>query len=355
MFLGPLLGGWLVSTPHEGLFGNYPYALPNIVIAVFIALIALGVAFFLDETLERSPEDQATFSSLWQRIKAISHLPGRKKIEYSPIQGESSPLVAEDVDGMTEPMEVVEPSSIPEQIPFNKIWTAQVMCTLIAQFVISAHNTSFQILWVTFLSTPVDRQDSYHRTIIHFGGGVGLMPKDIGLVMSALNGVGFLLQLVAYPWFNDRWNTIEIWHVTLMIFPFAYFFGPFPALVASWMSEKTSGTPPAVWITMAGVLTLNIIARTGSMPAMTILVNDCVPGPTARATINMAAMTSGQLSKTIFPFLIMAIYGWGLQRNVVGLAFWVMTALAVVGIIASRWVHGNPSSSKAPVGVPVAV
>lgn len=293
---------------------------------------------FLEETLEQPSGGRKPLNFLWTNVKGTLLWSKSDKHNYSPIPDDANPLMPIDDSGTFEASEPVQ-----QKIAFREIWTSQVICTMIAQFIIAGHITSFQLLWATFLSTPVDKSSQTHQSIIRFGGGVGLTPPVIGSVMSTLNGVSVILQLFIYPKLSDRWGTLRLWRAALIVFPFTYLFAPSPAFVAS---KLTSNTSVAVWIAIAGVLILNVTGRTAALPAMTILINDCVPGPSARATINAAGTSTAQLSKCIFPFVILSVYAWGLQKDIVGLAFWLLGGLALVAIIASRWVKTSDIPTK---------
>jgi hypothetical protein len=328
MLIGPLVGGLLSSEFGHGKFESYPYAPPNIFIAAIYAVAAIGVFFGLEETLEILQHTEGSFARrIWKKL--------RRSKDASADQGYAAINSEED--------EVRIPLSPPMQtsmkpkvkLPFRRIWTRNVLCTMLAHFIIAGHLGTFTNLWAIFLSTPVEKAEN-QLPPIKFGGGLGMKPREVGFAMSILGAIGVTLQLVIYPMLNDRFGTIKIWQGALFIFPIVYTLAPFPSLVAS---ENANGDETAlVWIAMLFVLLLFVVGRTGVTPATTLLINDCTPHPSVRGTIHTAGTVIGSLSRSLFPIVAFSIFGKGLDIGVVGLGFWCLACLAVLACIASRWV-----------------
>ncbi len=350
ILLGPLLGGFLSSNSYTRSLQSYPYALPNLLSAACYALAALGTLLLVDETLDSFHGPNNRFlERLWLKVRGVLPRVASKHV-YSVVLPDE-PVALTDCYSIASPgvTESVEPQ---QKLPFRHIWTSQVICTLLAHFMIAGHITTFSTLWVIFLSSPVSvpsTSDQPGRHLNHsltFAGGVGLEPSSIGILMFLTGVFGLLLQLILYPRLKNRFRIIRIWRVALWIFPVAYFFAPFPALVASSFDnggESTtdaSKTAAAVWASIAGVVILFMGGRTGATAAMPLLINDCVPAPSARATMNVAGTVVGNLSRSLFPVAALAFYGWGLRQGVVAIGFWALVVLAMAAVVASWWV-GN--------------
>lgn len=328
MLLGPLVGG-LLSSQDDGVspMKSHPYALPNIVTAAMFMTAAIGVFFGLEETLESIKNtDGSLAKKLWHKLtihtRSVDHTyaPVRSEEPESPVKMSLS--------------EEQEPSKKQNRLPFRRMWTWNVLCTMLAHFIIAGHIATFTNLWAIFLSTPVETSNRHPP--IFFGGGLGMQPRDVGFAMSALGAIGVILQLVIYPRLNDRYGTVHLWRSALYVFPIAYVFAPFPALVGS--AEFVSGKSVFVWLSIGFVILLFIIGRTGVTPATTLLINDCTPHPSVRGTIHTTGVVIGNLSRSIFPVIAFAIFGKGLDIGVVGLGFWCLACLGVLACVASRWV-----------------
>jgi hypothetical protein len=265
MLIGPLVGGLLSAQNAEnGLIRGYPYAAPNIVCALVYALAATGVFFGLEETLETLQHTEGSFSKrLWKKIKS-RWTPEEQS--YTAINSEDSPPQTPIIElspaspSAPEFPPTNEPPKRKLKLPFRRIWTRNVLCTMLAHFIIAGHLGTFSNLWAIFLSTPPEKYAFQHPPF-RFGGGLGMLPREVGVAMSILGAVGVTLQLVVYPMLNDRFGTVKIWQGALFVFPIVYALAPFPALVAS--ANENGGKTMFVWIAMLFVLLLFVIGRTG--------------------------------------------------------------------------------------------
>ncbi|KAF8851776.1 MFS general substrate transporter [Acephala macrosclerotiorum] len=333
MLLGPLIGGLLSSQNATGPFKAYPYAPPNIFAAAIYAIASIGVFFGLEETLESLQHTEGSLARrLWTKFTtrntSMDH-------GYSTIDSDEpdSPVKMSQLSQHIENQ--VPPPKKKVKLPFSRIWTWNVFCTMLAHFIIAGHIATFTNLWAIFLSTPVENSKHQHPPFF-FSGGLGMQPRDVGFAMSTLGAVGVTLQLVIYPRLNDKFGTVNIWRTALFVFPFAYALAPYPALVGS--ANFTSGKTVLVWLSVGFILLLFIIGRTGVTPATTLLINDCTPHPSVRGTIHTAGTVIGNLSRSVFPIVAFAIFGKGLDIGVVGLGFWCLACLGLLACVASRWV-----------------
>lgn len=342
MLIGPLVGGILISETGEGMFHSYPYALPNICIAIVYAVAACGVLFSLEETLESLQHGQDGFARrMWRKL--TNRFTGDGSVEHTYTAIEDDEPVARlspTVDLRADPN---PPPKRPAKLAFWRIWTFNVVCTMLAQFIIAGHLGTFASLWAIFLSTPVGRFGEQNLPF-HFDGGLGMQPRDVGFAMSLLGAIGLVLQTAIYPMLNDRYGTVKIWRYALFAFPVVYVLAPFPSLVASASSDR--GGKNLVWLAMSFVLLLFVLGRTGVTPATSLLINDCTPHPSARGTIHTAGTIVGNLSRSLFPIAALAMFGKGLAIGVVGLGFWFLACLAVLACIASRWVEEGSNGNE---------
>ncbi|KAG4432558.1 hypothetical protein IFR05_011946, partial [Cadophora sp. M221] len=275
MLLGPLVGGLLSSENGHGLMKNYPYAPPNILAAVIYSIAAFGVLVGLKETSEHFKHtDGNLFQRLWRNLKQSNK---STNYEYTAINSDDqdqpeSPLILSPVRSSSTQIPSLPPKPKPKaRLSFRRIWTWNVLCTLLAHFIIAGHIATFTNLWSIFLSTPLASPAEQHPPF-HFTGGLGMHPRQVGFAMSTVGAVGVTLQLAIYPLLNDRYGTIAIWRSALYVFPVAYLLAPFPSLVGS--ADFAHGKQLLVWLSIGGILLLYIIGRTGVTPATTLLIND---------------------------------------------------------------------------------
>ncbi|KAH0049556.1 MFS transporter, partial [Aureobasidium melanogenum] len=161
VIIGPILGGLLADPAgnYPASFGSiawlkqWPYALPNLVSSVFLFLSAMVVLLGLEESHEllRDKPDLGIRFGRW-----IARVVFRHRFDQS-YQAVSS----DDVDPST--MEMQSPTDEPptprlpkvrRKLPFSRIWTANVLFTFTAHFLLAGHVGTFNSLWFVFLSTP---------------------------------------------------------------------------------------------------------------------------------------------------------------------------------------------------------
>ncbi|KAI9798290.1 MAG: hypothetical protein M1833_004862 [Piccolia ochrophora] len=345
MLLGPLVGGLLSPVVEgKGPHRAYPYAPPNICIAAIDILAAIGVFWKLEETLESLRDTEGSFArrKLRQVISYFSRTTP-KSPAYVAVAGEEQNASISEVElpptsSAANARDITQVSTRGKpkgKLAFHRIWTFNVLCTLLAQFIIAGHLSTFANLWAIFLSTAVASPGHQHPPF-KFTGGLGMPPREVGFALSTLGAVGVVLQLAIYPTLNDRFGTVKIWRGALFVFPIVYVVAPFPSLAAS--TSSAAGSTAVVWLAMGSVLLLFVVGRTGVTPATTLLINDCTPHPSVRGTIHTSATVTGNLSRSIFPVVALALFGEGLRIGVVGLGFWCLAGLASLACVASRWV-----------------
>ncbi|KAH8651393.1 major facilitator superfamily domain-containing protein, partial [Xylariales sp. PMI_506] len=351
MVFGPLIGGFASNRERLGLFSDYPYALPNLISGAFFAISALGILLVVEETLESAKSCEGSRFSLWNTVTKVLHFRRRGVPAYEALPQEDR---RDSLSGPAESsLEVIENGEEPEtpaqpsKLPFRKIWTREITCNLISLFIISGHISTFNTVWTLFLGTSVAKDAGSGNPFV-FGGGVGLDAPKIGTLITCATAVGVALQMFALPRLIDRFGTLRLWRLCLWFFPVAYFFAPFAASVASAVSRGSnpesgdaaaaSGSSLAVWVVISVIMVLFVVGRTIAQPLLVILLNECVPHPAARATVNSLSTSVANAARSLFPLVLMAIYGYGLRNGFVAAAFWLICILALTAIVASRWI-----------------
>ncbi|GAM86989.1 hypothetical protein ANO11243_050100 [Dothideomycetidae sp. 11243] len=340
--IGPLVGGLLSSNAENASASAHPYLGPNLFVSAIYFVAAVGVLVGLEETLEGWNHAQETYlQRLWKRIAGYFAGKGALHHSYEAVGSEdpSSPLTTGPA------LESATPQSQFEKLPFWRMWTPNVLCTMLSHFIITGHLGTFTSLWAIFLSTPVGSTEQ-QQLPLKFNGGLGMLPRHVGFVMALLGAIGVVLQLIVYPVLQDRFGTLKIWRTSLLVFPVVYLFAPFPSLIASTSTNTTPVTTVLVWLSVGFVVALFIIGRTGVTPATTLLINDCTPHPSVRGTIHTAGTVIGNLSRSIFPVVALVIFGRGLEIGYVGLAFWSLFGLAVLAYLASAWVKEGSNGKE---------
>ena len=379
VIIGPLLGGLLADPvgTYPGIFGpggtlggkngiwwmmHWPYALPNVINAIFLTVSALALVFGLEETLEglKNRPDYGVRLRRWM-ARAVFRM--KPKVDYIPVADQTSSDGDEDLEMSTSTAIKRAPTSkIRRKLPVRRIWTTNVLFTLLSHGLLAMHVGTFSNLWFVFLSTP--RYDpsyqnrrsasaspltseplqnvppNYHTNLpFTFTGGLALPPPSIGTALAILGVIGISLQLLLYPRLSFRLGTTRSLRYSLLLFPLSYFLTPYLATLPSSAAPPAQASGAWVWIGITAVLCIQVLARTFALPATAILVNNASPHPSVLGTLHGIAQSVSSGMRTIGPVLAGWLYGAGLSKGVVGLAWWCMSGVAVLGAVAGRFVR----------------
>jgi hypothetical protein len=362
ILLGPLIGGFASDRQGMGKLSEYPYALPSLIIAFCYSIAAIAVICVVPETLQqnRRPWRTAPNAGTWTLIRRYLRFGYQSQPAYKPVAGEgesSIPLTGalETSQDDTDENEAgtARDTSRPAITPLRELWRPKIISTMIAHFFITGHIATFALLWTTLLSTPVagSSSDSQDQPADHnendqprLAGGLGLTPPEIGTLTTCATVLGAVLQIFLLPKLINHLGTVRVWRLALWFFPLVYFIGPFPVFavsdhtVGSSNGAIASAKTPAVWAAISVVMVLFMTARTGAQPPMVILINECVPYPSARGTINTIGTSVSNLARCTLPVLFMVVYGVALRNGFVVVPFWLLSAVAALAIVASLWV-----------------
>lgn len=362
VIIGPLLGGLLADPAgsYPGIFGpggtlggengvwlfvKWPYALPNLINAAFLFSSALAVVFGLEETLEtgKARVDYGLILSRW--ISRTVFRRAKQRGDYAPV-AERDFAASDDIELNAAKDSDHTPR---RKLPFRRIWTRNVLFTLLSHGLLAMHVGTFSNLWFVFLSTPRYSPTNPASTLhlpadykphgpFTFTGGLALPPPAIGAALAILGLIGISLQLLLYPRLCFHLGTIKSYRLSLLLFPFSYLLVPFLAILPSSSPAPAQASGFLVWSGITLVLCIQVLARTFALPSAAILVNNSSPHPSVLGTIHGIAQSVSSATRTFGPVVAAWVYGMGLEMGVVGLAWWCMAGFAVLGAVAGRWV-----------------
>lgn len=335
--LGPVVGGALVHpvSTYPGMFGNtpassllepFPYALPSLLCTALLFAEAGIVSVFLEETLATKRHDRSFTDQMADMyhgvVSILSNRNSTNTQNMSKKRGTNSYQSA--------------------RLPFSKIWTANVLWTLLSVAIFDLHMGAFSGLWIIFLSTPrTDLTQTPRIDTIHFTGGLSFSPSLLGSSLAILGIVGLALQILFYPWANTRFGLMRCFRYSLLLFPLAYFLAPYLALLPSATASPKPASGVWVWLGISLVLTLQVSARTFALPASIILVNNASPHPTVLGTIHGVGQSVSSAMRTLGPVAGGYWFGLGLEKGIVGLGWWAVASISAFGCLASLWVKNG--------------
>jgi MFS family permease len=366
VIVGPLLGGWLADpvSSYPAIFGpggsvggekgvswlmKFPYALPNVINACFLFGSAMGILFGLEETLEalKHKPDYPLQLSHWV-LRAFTRRGSSH--EYTVVTDTTTGTTSRDVELQSPSAPEIQPQSkVRRRLPFRRIWTRNVILTFLAHGLLAMHVGTFNNLWFVFLSTPrYDPHDKHNTTLpsgykphapFTFTGGLALPPPSIGTALAILGVIGISMQLLLFPTLSFKLGTTRSFRLSLLLFPFSYLLAPYLAVIPSSVAVPEQASGAWVWLGITLVLAVQVTARTFALPSTAILVNNCCPHPSVLGSVHGIAQSVSSFTRTVGPVLGGWLYGVGLNEGMVGLAWWCMSCVALVGAVAGRFVR----------------
>ncbi|TKA48570.1 hypothetical protein B0A54_00706 [Friedmanniomyces endolithicus] len=351
VIIGPILGGLLADPvgSHPGWFGaeyqgwlaRWPYALPNVVNAGFLVCSAMGVVFGLEETLEglRGRMDWGLRVSGWVARRVFRRKTTGTGYEALAVGDGEEEGDIELVGASTLERNKITPPHRPtttrRKLPFRRIWTPTpvVHLPLYPTLHPQLHKQRPQ------QHHPPPPPNYTPHPPFTFTGGLALPPPSIGTALAILGVIGITLQLLLYPPLSFHLGTIPSYRLSLLLFPLSYTLTPFLAILPSSAPAPAPASGFLVWTGITALLFVQTLARTFALPATAILVNNSSPHPSVLGTVHGIAQTVSSATRTVGPVVAGWAYGVGLERGVVGLAWWGLAGVAVVGAVAGRWVR----------------
>lgn len=331
-----------------------PYALPNLMSAIFLLTASLGITLFLEETseLRKDKSDPGLRVGRWiqrrifRRRSADDHaytaIPSDEFAAASTMEMQPTPTSAHPD---TPSRRTKETALGRPKLPFRRMWTPNVLITLLSHGLMACHVATFNPLWFTLLSAP--RYDPEHPNppgykphgFLYFTGGMALSPSRIGLALSTMGVIGISLQLFLYPGLSARLGTARSYRIFLMLFPVSYFVAPLLSLVPSTSKPPAGVSGALIWMAITGELFIQGLARTFALPCTAILINNCCPHPSVLGTTHGIGQSVSSFTRTFGPIVFGWLFGKGLDIGIVALGWWGLACLAVVGSIAAQFVR----------------
>lgn len=404
--VGPIIGGLLAepTEPDSALYwlvgkdsvlggkngvkwlGDYPFALPNVVSAIFLSFSLMMCWLFLEETLPEVVHRPdlgrtigqgliRTFRGIFAKPRTSSgYIPLEtsptstnyseehernstqiRNIEHeeaeSPSATQSFPLETNSAiaENQVTPVDIAFDMSTSEdktrvkKLPYREIFTSNVVLTLLSFMICPLHNGSFMQLWPLYLSTPTSSAPV--KLPFQFSGGLGLSTSSVGYAMSILGFIGVTLQILVFPRVQARYGTMSCYRFSLWVFPIAYSLIPFLSVLPSPTQEYASG--PIIWSAVVLLVLIQVIARTFALPSTVILLNNSAPNKQCLGTIHGTGSSLASLSRVVGPLSAAFLFGRGEEIGYIGLVWWTMALVAVGGAISSLFIYEGSGQEKA--------
>ncbi|KAK7753738.1 hypothetical protein SLS62_004362 [Diatrype stigma] len=356
--IGSAMGGFLAQPaqfypslfPPDGIFGRYPYLLPNVVSVAVIILAILQGIFFLEETnprlkkaivLEQAVEEeddvtdertplhhnQAPPQSKQRKSAAAPchpHQPERPRFmeESLPVPVEQNFDLRRTSFGTVHSIKLPTASitELRDETFKGRAFNYTVIMVTIALLLISYHQMAFCTLLPTHL---LDRPMAPHGHL-DFWGGLGLTVHDVGGYLAVNGFLGLLIQGFIFPIFVDKVGVWKSFAWMVVLYPTAYLLNPFLSALPDVLVS------PVIYAAMILQSFYGIIA----IPCALILLKDATPSSLVLGKVNGLAMSACCLARTVSPPLQGIIYSAGGSAA----AWFSCAGIAMLGIVQLAWV-----------------
>lgn len=330
--IGPVIGGTFSDPAHSfpgyfskhGLFGHFPYLLPNLICAAMMLGSIVSGYFWLDET---HPDMQPRV--LMPDDTYVS--------EETPLMATADAIKAPPVDLRAETYGTFSGSPGYNEDDWRahtlkgkpKAFTTRVKTLLVALGIFTYHCMTFDHLLPIFLEDDVDTfSKALSGTLTsEFGalkaGGLGLSMGSVGLIMS-INGVlALLVQGIIFPSLASCLGVNRLFIIITVLQPLAYAVMP----VLPFLPEYALF--PGIYACLALRNVLQIIAY----PLLLILIKEATPSPSVLGKVNGASASVGAACRTAAPPIAGYLYAVGSEMDFTSLAWLGSALVSVIGAI----------------------
>jgi hypothetical protein len=329
--IGPAIGGTFAdpstSYPNvfskDGIFGQFPYLLPNLVCAGLLAVSILAGYFLLEET---HPDMQPRVS-----------LPDSTYVsDETPLVATADAIKTPAVDLRADTYGTFEGSDDSKWRSAHtkvkpKIFCKRVMALIVAMGIFTYHSMTYDHLLPIFLEDDRGEPFSISAFSNAFAGinpffspgGLGLSMQQVGAIMSVNGVIALFVQAVIFPFVAHQLGIHRLFVLVTLLHPIAYFIMPFLVyLPASWLL-------PGVYACLTIRNLLSILAY----PVLLILIKEATPSPCVLGKINGLAASAGAACRTLAPPISGYLYTLGSRMDFTGLAWYGSALVAGVGAV----------------------
>lgn len=391
--IGSAMGGYLAQPAkfypdvfsEHGLFGRYPYLLPNLVaVAVVVIAVVQGI-IFLDETnssciqeaqraaADRHEEDGEDETS--PLLPTVSHTKSVAESlrESAPFFGEEglptatdqrfdlrhnsfgtmhSISVRPDIHDLQNSQQQEEEASRQPSTQNEKSFNFAVVMLTISLVLAASHQMAFGAIFPIYLLDPPSYMANANVTSSSGGlvassspgprldltGGMGFSLHDVGGYLAASGFIALFSQGVLFPIIVEKAGVWLSFLVPVLLYPLCYIIIPFLSLLRSSDDESEFPSSSSGWVLPLGIyasLFLQNLLGILMYPCALILLKNACPSPLVLGKVNGLAMSAVCAARTVASPLVGVVYDFGGSA-----AAWGSCALvAILGAVQLWWVR----------------
>ena len=338
---GPSFGGALANPAqrYPRVFGDnsffkaYPFALPNLVGAMFFLVGLSTGALFLRETLE-TKKDRQDYGILLGEI-LLRPFTRRKKQRptLSLEQDQSAPLLGHNHDSgvASHPKENRTAVPISTSPTYREVFSRQSSLNLLSYSLLVLHCLAYDQLLPVFMHYPQQTDRSTNpdvRLPFKFTGGFGLNSDRIGLLFTADGVVGVFIQILISPPLIRHYGVLPCLKFVTTIFPVACVITPFTALLPTSTAQQVG---------VLVVMIIKCVASAFAFPCSVILLSTSAVSPRILGTLNGMAVSLSAVGRAAGPAIGGFTFTVGVEKGYGILPWWVLACFAILGAIVPWW------------------
>ncbi|KAJ5915376.1 hypothetical protein N7466_011309 [Penicillium verhagenii] len=342
--IGPAIGGLLARPadvypsifPRDGIFGRFPYLLPNLVCAFMLLLSIIGSWLFLQETHPDMQPDRDEFfehTPVEQPLLATSGATANAGVD---LRADSYGTFNQVILYEDESWEVREDGTLPawkkiQKPPKAFTWRVTMLITALAIF--TYHSMTYDHLLPIFLQD--DRTSGSQTSLFDISGGIGLSTQTVGVIMSTDGIIALVIQTVIFPALAHCLGVWRLFVMVTILHPISYFMVPFLVFL------------PQNFI-FFGIYTCMIVRNILSIiafPVLLILIKQASPSDSVMGKINGLAASSGAASRTIAAPIAGLLYSAGAGIGCTAVAWWGSSLVALLGVLQLWFIQQKKHSS----------
>lgn len=321
--IGPAIGGTFAdpvsSFPdtfsEHGLFGRFPYLLPNLICAGLLLISILAGYFLLEEThpdfLPRVLLPDCTYVSDETPLLATADAVKKPAVD---VRSEAYGTIGNDDQWRN--------ASNKSQSP--KVFTKPIISLIIAMGIFTYHSMTFDHLLPIFFED--ERGIPSISSIaglnpFYSPGGLGLSIQRVGAIMSSDGLIALFIQAVIFPFVADKFGIYRLLIIVSVLHPITFLTVPY----LSHLPENL--LYPGIYICLIIRNILSIIA----FPVLLILIKQATPSPSVLGKVNGLTASAGAACRTVAPPISGYLYTLGRRMDCTALAWYGSAFVAVIG------------------------
>lgn len=342
--IGPAIGGTFAD-PHksfpdtfskEGIFGIFPYLLPNLICAAML-LISIIAGYTL---LEETHPDMQPRVSLPDDTYVSDETPLIATADA--IKKPAVDLRADTYGTFNANTENEWPAKHPKHNPQVRIFTKRIIALIIALGLFTYHSMTYDHLLPIFLEDDRALPTAESISMLVQGstsslaaGGLGLSLRTVGMIMSINGVIALFVQAVVFPFCAEKLGVHRLFIIVTVLHPIAYFIMPY----LLYLPDNMLFTGIYVCLTIRNVL--SILAY----PVLLILIKEATPSLSVLGKVNGLAASAGAACRTVAPPVAGYLYTLGSRMGFTGLAWYGSGFVAIMAAVQCFMIKREKNNS----------